>query len=87
MKKISALLLWLFVGWTEAMACEVCKTNQPKVLQGITHGTGAQSDFDYVIIWTAVILVTLTFLLALKYLIKPKENDPNHIKNIIVEQI
>ena len=68
-----------------AWACEVCKKNQPKVLEGITHGAGPQGNLDYIIIWTAVVIVTVTLLLSLKFLIRPNENNPNHIKNIVLD--
>jgi len=35
------------------------------------------------IIWISVAVVVITLILTLKYLIKPKENNPNHIKNIV----
>jgi len=70
---------------TTIWACEVCKEKQPRVLQGITHGAGPDGNTDYMIIWSAVVIVTITLLLSIKYLVKPKENAPGHIKNIIVE--
>ena len=85
MKKILLLLsLTLFyapITW----ACEVCKEKQPRVLQGITHGAGPDGNTDYIIIWSAVVIVTITLFLSIKYLVKPKENAPEHIKHIIVE--
>lgn len=78
---ISTFLL----GTTNAWACEVCEKNQPTVLKGITHGAGPQGSLDYIIIWTAVVIVTVTLLLSLKFLIRPNENDPLHIKNIVLD--
>lgn len=66
-----------------ALACDVCEENQPKVLKGITHGTGPQGSTDYIIIWGAVIIVGVTLFLSIKYLINPKESSPDHVKHII----
>lgn len=65
--------------------CEVCKSNQPEALQGITHGTGPQGNMDYIIIWSAVLIVAVTLLLSLKYIFKPRESEVNHIKNIVLK--
>jgi hypothetical protein len=65
-------------------ACDVCKENQPKVLANITHGTGPSGDQDYVIIWTAVVIVTITLLMSIKYLVRPGEQDAGHIKQSIL---
>jgi hypothetical protein len=80
---LAALMLAFSFG--DAIACEVCKKNQPEVLQDISHGTGAQADFDYIIIWSAVIIVGFTLFLSLKFLIRPNEGGKEHVKNIVVE--
>ncbi len=80
---IGLILFWFPIG--NALACEVCKKNQPEVLQDISHGTGAQADFDYIIIWSAVIIVGFTLYLSLKFLIRPNEGGKEHVKNIVVE--
>lgn len=74
----------LIITVSSALACEVCKQNQPKMLENITHGAGPQSDWDYVIIIVGVIIVTFTLVYSLKFLIKPQEEDPHHIKNIVL---
>lgn len=85
MNRISLTILALILlSPFPSFACEVCKNNQPKVLKGITHGTGPQGNIDYIIIWSSVVIVAVTLFLSLKYLISPKENDQNHIKNIIL---
>lgn len=68
-----------------SFACEVCKANQPKMLENITHGQGPQGNMDYLITWSAALLVALTLIFSIKYLVKPKENLPSHIKNIVLE--
>jgi len=75
-------VIFLFVQQI-AMACDVCKKNQPEILQDVTHGSGPSGTLDYIIIWGAIIIVGVTLFFSLKYLIKPKEGNPGHIKNIV----
>lgn len=83
MKKILSTLLLLFVVQI-TFACEVCQQNQPKVLKNVTHGPGPQGDVDFIIIWSAVAIVGVTLFLSVKYLVRPKEGNPEHIKNIVI---
>ena len=88
MKRISIMtLVCVMLAVGNALACEVCKKNQPEVLKDISHGTGAQADLDYVIIWSAVIIVAITLYLSVKFLVRPKEGTRGHIKNIVVENL
>ena len=66
------------------LACQVCEKNQPKLLKGISHGTGPQSNWDYAIVWAAVIIVLLTLYYTIKWIIKPGEKDDNHIKRTVI---
>lgn len=68
----------------EALACEVCKKQQPKVLRGITHGAGPQSDWDYVVVGCAVILVLISLFYAVKWIMHPGEKEREHVKNSIL---
>lgn len=72
-----------FLGQYIAFACDVCKENQPKGFENITHGAGPSGNLDLIIIWGAVIIVAFTLFYSLKYLIRPKENNADHIKNIV----
>ena len=81
---VSLVVVLLFMFCKETMACDVCEANQPAALKGITHGTGPTGTIDYIIICIAVVIVSVTLFLSIKYLVKPQENDPNHIKNIVV---
>lgn len=65
-------------------ACDVCEKQQPKALQGITHGTGPQSDLDMPIIWISAVIVLITLFFAVKFLVRPNEGDPEHIKRSIL---
>lgn len=66
-------------------ACDACKIQQPKITQGITHGTGPESSWDWVIVAVMGGITLLSLVYALKYLIKPGEKDPHHIKQSILE--
>lgn len=66
------------------MACPVCERNQPKVLKGITHGAGPESEWDYIIVWVMVITVLITLFFSIKWLVKPGEKSTTHIKRFIL---
>jgi uncharacterized protein HemY len=83
MKKISLAFL-LITLHTATLACEVCKRQQPKVLRGITHGAGPQSEWDYVIIVAMSIIVIITLFYSIKWLVRPGERNEDHIKNSIL---
>lgn len=87
MGKVKTILvsLVLFMYAPVSFACEVCKSNQPKMLEDITHGQGPQGNADYLITWSAAVIVAFTLFFSIKYLVKPKENRPGHIKNIVLE--
>lgn len=76
-------LLGFFTTGT-LMACPVCERNQPKVLKGIVHGAGPDSQWDYLIITAVAVIVVLTLFFSVKWLIKPGERNDNHIKRTIL---
>lgn len=67
------------------IACPACEKQQPKILRGITHGTGPESNWDYAIVWAAVIIVLFTLYFSVKWLIKPGEKSEKHIKRLILD--
>lgn len=67
-----------------AVACPACERAQPKLLQGITHGSGPQSNWDYVIIAVATIIVIATLFYSVKWLVRPGEKSGSHIKYLIL---
>jgi hypothetical protein len=83
MKKImlgaAALITSLMTG-----ACPVCDRQQPKILQGITHGGGPQSNWDYLIISATILIVLATLFFSIKWLVKPGEKSVTHIKHLIL---
>ncbi len=83
--KIKLSIFFILFISMSVSACELCKSQQPKGLQNITHGTGPQNNWDYIIITTAAIIVAATLILSIKFLIRPGEKNPEHIKNIVVE--
>ena len=79
MKKI-ILFLFLLLFQITAFACPVCERNQPKILRGIVHGSGPDSNWDYISIVITIIISVFALIYSIKWLIKPNENDQNHIK-------
>lgn len=86
-KTISSIFFILFFGISGAFACDVCQKNQPAVLKNITHGVGPQGNLDYIIIWSAAAIVLVAAIFSIKYMIKPKENNNSHIKNIVTNEL
>lgn len=83
MKKIILMLPVLLIGLL-AIACPTCEIAQPRYFKGITHGTGPQSNWDYLIISVTVIIVIATLLFSIKWLVQPGEKSVTHIKNLIL---
>lgn len=84
---ISRILIAVVVfllSHTAAMACEVCKKQQPKILRGVTHGAGPQSDWDYVIVWGMVVIVLIALFYSIKWMLRPGEKENEHIKRSIL---
>ncbi len=67
-------------------ACDACKAQQPKLLQGITHGPGPGSNWDYVIVGVVVLIMLYSLYATVKCLVAPAEQNKEHIKNIILKQ-
>lgn len=70
-----------------ASACDACKAQQPKILQGITHGPGPGSNWDYLIVSIVVLITIYSLYATIKCLIAPAKQDKEYnIKNIILKQ-
>ncbi len=84
MKKVilsSTILFFSFI----ANACPVCERAKAKTAFGsISHGAGPTSNWDYVAVWITIIAVLLTLFYSIKYLVKPKEKNNDHIKYTIL---
>ncbi|MEO6830866.1 MAG: hypothetical protein ABI378_01470 [Chitinophagaceae bacterium] len=83
MKKYS-LLSVLILLQVAANACPACEKNQPTFLKGITHGTGPNSQWDWVIISIMVLITLAVLFYSIKWLVRPGEKSTNHIKNFIL---
>ncbi len=86
MKKIvlPLLALLLFAIHSASTACEVCERNQPKVLRGIVHGSGPDSNYDYISIGITILIGVFTLFYSVKWLMKPGERNADHIKYSIL---
>jgi len=84
MKRILLIFGILLIQVPALLACDLCQKNQPEILQDVTHGQGPQGQLDYIITWTAVAIVAVVLFFSIKFLVRPRENDPHHIKNIVV---
>jgi len=78
MKKSLLTIICVLLGGIQVLACDVCKGQQPEVLQDVTHGTGPQGVFDYLILWGAVIIVCITLFLSIRFLWRPDKLDKRH---------
>ena len=83
--QIALACILLFVAEI-VTACPVCERNQPKLLKGVVHGAGPDSQWDYVIIWAVVIIAVASLYYSVKWIIRPGEKNENHIKYSILNQ-
>ncbi|HET8827880.1 MAG TPA: hypothetical protein VFM79_01000 [Pelobium sp.] len=79
-------ILLLNTANTVAFACEVCNKNQPKILQGFTHGSGPQSNWDYLVVGLMILITIYTLFATIRCFASPKEAKYNHIKNTILTE-
>jgi uncharacterized protein HemY len=83
MKKMLWLMALMFIAAT-GFACPACEKNQPELLKGVSHGSGPQSQWDYVILWITAAIVLATLFFSIKWLIRPGEHSKSHIKRTIL---
>jgi len=83
MKKIVLLLLFVIAS-AQVWACPACEKQQPKLLRGITHGTGPETGWDYIIIGITTAIVLITLFYSIKWLLRPAEQSASHIKRSIL---
>lgn len=79
MKKLTIFFFFL-AAQVIVFACPTCERQKPKALQGITHGQGPDGSVDYIIMWGAILITVLTLFYTIKWLIKPGEQNKDHIK-------
>ncbi len=85
MKKLLLIIPLLFISFL-SIACPACEKQQPKLLKGISHGSGPEGTIDMIIIWSSAVIVLLTLFFSIKWIIKPGEKSPDHIKRLILNQ-
>ena len=51
------------------------------------HAAGAfhASAFEYILVFVAAVVMVWTLVLALRYTVRPRETDPEHIKRRILD--
>jgi hypothetical protein len=74
----------LLAAGLPAIACEACKKQQPKLLQGITHGPGPDSNWDYLIVSIMVVITVYSFYAMIKYMAKSRDKVYQNIKTSIL---
>ena len=79
------LTLLLALVATGAWACPVCEKQQPKVLRGVAHGAGPENDWDYLIVGVIAVTVLITLFYSIKWLVRPGEAAPSHIKRNVLD--
>lgn len=80
MKSKIFLIIAFFISLPQLLACPACEKQQPKITQGLTHGGGPASNWDWVIIGVITLVTILTLVYSIKYLARPGEKNSNHIK-------
>lgn len=83
MKKFVIIICLLFCN-IALLACPVCEKQQPKILKGVTHGSGPDSNWDYAIVWFTIVIVLVTLIYTIKWIMKPGEQNENHIKRTAI---
>ncbi len=83
MKKLLLMIPMIVLG-IAAMACPACEAQQPKILRGITHGSGPTSNWDYVAGIVTILIVIVVLFYTIKWLINPGEKETSHIKRTIL---
>ena len=82
--KYQLTLLAFFCLNVALYACPACEKQQPKITQGLTHGGGPGSNWDWVIIAVISLITLVTLFYSVKFLVKPGEKNDNHIKQSIL---
>lgn len=82
MKKLLFFLIQLFP--CGLFACPACTKAQPEIFRGITHGSGPESKWDYLIVGVTIAIVLLCLGFTIKFLVAPHEGEKSHIKNQIL---
>ena len=83
--KRTTLTLMLLPVSVAGWACPVCEKQQPKILRGVAHGAGPDNNWDYLIVGVITVVVLITLYYSMKWLVRPGEDTPNHIKRNVLD--
>ncbi|MEO7524321.1 MAG: hypothetical protein ABIT58_09515 [Ferruginibacter sp.] len=86
MKKIILVVLSIISLQYPSGACPVCERNKANAILGLTHGATPDGQWDYAIVIAAIIIAVLTLFYSIKWLLKPNENNKDHIKLFILNE-
>lgn len=81
----STLILLLLGSTLSTLACDVCNRRPDSVLGWFGHGTGPQTQWDIVIVAATIAIVVMTAWLMLKALLRPADQAPDHIKQLVIK--
>lgn len=82
--RLFAIALAALIICASVNACPTCDKAQPRILRGITHGAGPQNNWDYTIALAVMAVTILVGYYSVKWLIRPGETAPGHIKYYIL---
>jgi hypothetical protein len=83
MKKLTSLTI-CFLSFLAAIACPVCDRNKKTALDKLSHGATADGTWDYIIVGAITLIALVTLFLSIKWLIKPNEDNKDHIKYLFI---
>lgn len=86
LKKFGLTVAGLVFTALSANACPACEKQQPEILRGIVHGQGPDGNMDYFIVAIAVLIVAVTLYYSIRWLIRPGEKSPDHIKHLVLNK-
>lgn len=80
---VSFIVLVVFVFPSMAVAQLLCETEPASTTGNLQNSNRL---LDSIIIGVAIMIVIFTLVMSIKYLFKPGENNPEHIKNIVKDE-
>lgn len=83
MKKLIAFSICC-LSFLAAKACPVCDRNKKTVIEKLSHGATPNGTWDYLIVGAITVIALVTLYLSIKWLIKPNEDNKDHIKYLFI---
>ncbi len=85
MKPSRPLVVLLFLALpVVAVACEACRVQTPRWLQGLGHSGGPRGFADYAVVLLTLGVVVYALGHAIRCWVRPGETDAAHIKRTIL---